>query len=411
MRIKKCRICDSSISTILSLGKFPAVNYYLTLEELSKKEKKYTLNFCICGNCGLGQLDEMVKAGKLFSTYHYISSTSLPLKKHLESLADVCIKRFNLTGDSKVLDIGCNDGTLLSYLKKLGMQTLGIDPAKNILEEAKKMGIKVLTAFFNGKMSKEVLNKEGQFDVIIATNTLAQVIDLNDFVKGIKHLLRDSGSFVVEVGYLPEMLRRKTFDSIYHEHYSYFSLMSLKFLFDKNGLEIYDAEEIGNHGGSLRVFAKHKENKKLNIVKRVQALIQKEKRLKISEKSTYQKFANSALEFKKDFRDLLFDLKNKNATIVGIGAPAKSVILLNFSGINHTVISYITDSTPYKQNRFMPGVHIPIMPESKLIEDKSIDYFVLLAWTYRDEIIKKIRSLKRPDVKIITPFPNLEIIT
>lgn len=410
MEVNKCRICGSGISKVLSLGRFPAVNYYLTLDDLKRKEKKYPLNFCICETCGLGQLDEIVKAGDLFSTYHYISSTSAPLKSHLESLAQVCIKKFNFTRESKVLDIGCNDGTLLIYLKKFGIQTLGIDPAKNVLEETRKLGIKVLTVFFTEKISKDVLAKEGQFDAIITTNTLAQITNLHDFVKGIKNLLKDSGSLIIEVGYLPEMLKRETFDSIYHEHYSYFSLMSLVHLFDGNGLEVYDAEEIESHGGSLRIFVKHKDNKKIKITKRVHNLIQKEKSMKINDKATYKKFVNNALNFKKNFKNLLFDLKKNNATIVGIGAPAKSVILLNFSGVDHTIISYITDSTPYKQNRFMPGVRIPIMPESKLIEDKSIDYFVLLAWTYRDAILNKLHKLGRSKVKIIIPFPKLLIL-
>jgi len=410
MRIKRCRICNSTISNVLSLGKFPAVNYYLTLEDLKEKEKKYPLNFCICETCGLGQLDEIIRAGELFSTYHYVSSSSNPLKKHLESLGKVCRKKFALNNAASVLDIGCNDGTLLNYFKKFGIITLGIDPAKNVAEQTKKTGIKVISNFFTKKLSKKLLKKEGLFDLIFATNTLAQVIDLNDFALGVKNLLKVNGSFIIEVGYLPKMLLKKTFDSIYHEHYSYFSLMSLSYLFDKNALEIYDAQEIKNHGGSLRVFVKHKENNKIIGTNRLKNILEKEHELKINDRKVYGKFVDSVLSFKNEFRDLLIELKKENKTIVGIGAPAKSVILLNFTDINHTVISYITDSTAYKQNRFMPGVHIPIMPENKLNYDKSIDCFLLLAWTYKDELIKKIRVLQRPDVKIIIPFPRLVIL-
>lgn len=411
MNIKCCRICDSDIVNILSLGKFPAVNYYLSLDELKGKEKKYPLNFFLCENCGLGQLDEIVQASKLFSTYHYISSTSAPLKKHLESLAEICRKKLKLTVSSKVLDIGCNDGTLLKYLKRFGIKTFGVDPAENVVEQTKKDGLNVIPAFFSEKLSKKILKKSGQFNVIFATNTLAQVIDLNDFVKGVKKLLDKDGSFIIEVGYLLEMIGRKTFDSIYHEHYSYFSLGSLKHLFNKNNLEIYHAQKIENHGGSIRVFVKHKENNKLKTTSSSKNLLKTELKLKLNSKKTYKKFVDSALAFKKKFRDLLINLKKTNAIIVGIGAPAKSVILLNFTNIDHKIISYITDSTPHKQNRFMPGVHIPIMPESKLKDDNSIDYFLLLAWTYREALIEKIKAIKGNNIKIIIPFPKLKIIS
>ena len=410
MRIKQCRICNSNIIKILSLGKFPAVNYYLTLEDLNRKEKKYSLNFYICETCGLGQLDEIVKAGKLFSTYHYISSTSAPLKKHLESLGEFCKDKFKLNSSSKVLDIGCNDGTLLSYLEKSGIVCLGIDPAQNVTEQTRRKGIRVISNFFTEKFSKKIMKEEGLFDLILATNTLAQIIDLNGFARGVKNLLKINGSIVVEVGYLPEMLLKKTFDSIYHEHYSYFSLMSLDWLFSKNGLLIYDAQKIDNHGGSIRIFIRHKENIMLKKTIRLENILNEERQLKINRKKTYVNFVDSALKFKQDFRNLLITLKKNNKTIVGIGAPAKSVILLNFTDINHTIISYITDSTFYKQNRFMPGVHIPIMPENKLNYDKSIDYFLVLAWTYKEAIIKKIRALQKPNVKIIIPFPKLKIL-
>lgn len=410
MKISKCRICNSDIVRVLSLGKFPAVNYYLSRDDLKRKEKKYSLNFCICEICGLGQLDEIVQARKLFSTYHYISSTSIPLKKHLEALGELCRKKFKLNNASSVLDIGCNDGTLLKHINKFGTITLGIDPAKNVVEQTKKTGVKVISNYFTEKLSKKILKKEGLFDLIFATNTLAQIIDLNDFVSGVKNLLKIDGSFIVEVGHLPEMLSKKTFDSIYHEHYSYFSLMSLNYLFGRNGLEIYDAQEIGNHGGSLRVFVKHKKNKRATKTARLKNILEKEHYLKINSRKSYAKFVSNVLNFKNKFRKLLISLKKTNATIVGVGAPAKSVILLNFTKIDHTIISYITDSTPYKQNRFMPGVHIPIISENKLNYDKSIDYFLLLAWTYKDAIIEKIRLLKNKNAKIIIPFPELIIL-
>lgn len=410
MKVNKCRICKSKIVEIFSLGNFPAVNYYLSKNELEKKEEKYSLTFCLCENCGLGQLNEIVSADKLFLEYHYMSSTSYPLMLHLESLAELCRNRFKLNSLSNALDIGCNDGILLNFLKNHKIFSLGIDPAENAIKDAKNKDITVIKGFFNEAMSTKILVRHGKFDLIVATNTLAQIIDLNDFVKGVRNLLNEDGVFVIEVGYLLDMINKKTFDSIYHEHYSYFSLRSLMQLFRAHSLDVFDAQRIANHGGSLRVFIKHHANKKFNMRKRLEKIKKNEELIKLHKSESYKEFASNIFLFRKDFRNLLLGLKKDNQEIIGLGAPAKSVVLLNFVGINNKVISYITDSTSHKQHKYMPGVHIPIMPEEKIITDKNIDYFLLLAWTYKKEMVNKIKKLKRDNVKIIIPFPRMRII-
>lgn len=283
MKVKKCRICEFPITKIVSFGRIPAVNYYLTYEDLKKPEKKYILNFCICKNCTLGQLDEIINPKKLFSNYHYASSVSKPLKIHLEDLGQLCFKRFNLGKDSCVLDIGCNDGVFLKKIAEHGVSTLGIDPAKNIVSKLQEINIPAITNFFSYKLAQK-LSKQYLFDLIACTNTLAQIVNLTDFIKGIKSVLKKDGIFVAEVGYLLDMINKKTFDSIYHEHYSYFSLKSLKILFEKQGLIIFDAQKISIHGGSLRIFATHVENRKRNYSKRFYQILNSERSFHLEKK-------------------------------------------------------------------------------------------------------------------------------
>lgn len=409
MKIKNCRICNYQLEQIFSLGKIPIVNFYLTKEDLDKKEKKYSLNFCICAKCGLAQIDEAVSGEKLFSIYHYASSASSPLKKHLEELVSVCVKRFKLKKSSQILDIGCNDGVVLDAFKKKGANVLGIDPARNIQKYVQERGIKVIPDFFNLINAKKIKKEYKEFNLIISTNTLAQVTDLHDFTKGVKLLLSKNGVFVAEVGYLPKMLSKKTFDSIYHEHLSFFSLTSLNKLFLKNGLEIFDAKEIAMHGGSLRIFATHKK-RRIKKTKSFNSILEEEKKQKLNKKTSYMEFSDYIKDFKKNFKSTLEKLNREGKKIVGVGAPAKGVVILNYCGINGSIISYIVDSTQYKQNHFLPGVHIPVYPEEKLNEDKDLDYLVLFAWTYREELLKKLDKYKKRGVKIIIPFPLIEII-
>lgn len=409
MKIKNCRICGTELQQVFSLGKIPIVNFYLKKEDLLKKEQKHPLNFCICLSCSLAQIDEAVSSEKLFSTYHYISSASSPLKTHLEKLVYKIVKRFKITSKSRVLDIGCNDGVVLEAFTKKKAKVLGVDPAKNIQVLVKKKGIKVIPTFFNLETAQKIKKEYRSFDLIVSTNTLAQIIDLHDFVEGVKLLLDKEGVFVAEVGYLPHMLSKKAFDSIYHEHLSFFSLNSLIKLFVKHNIKVFDAEKISMHGGSLRIFACHKE-KKIKVTENIKLILKEESELNLYKKSSYVDFANSIEEFKTSFKSTLKNLNQQGKTIVGVGAPAKSVVILNYCKIKPDIIKYIVDSTSYKQNRFIPGAHIPVFPETKLDEGKNPDYLILFAWTYREEVLKKLKKFQKMGSKIIIPFPVVEII-
>jgi len=405
-----CRICQGNLDLILSLGEMPIVNYFPSKKEIQNKQKKYPLNLVICQNCGFVQLNKIIPPSKLFQEYHYLSSTSVPLRLHLESLGKTCIKKFKLKRNSFVMDIGCNDGVFLSYMASKNIKTLGIDPSKNAQKESKKRGVRVLRKFFNLKLSHDIVKKYGKPDLILATNTVAQIVDLHDFMKGIKNLLSKDGIFVVEVGYVLDMIRKKMFDSIYHEHFSYFSLEVLIDMFRKYDFEIFDAVKISNHGGSLRIFAKHKVNKKLLNSKRLKKLIAVEKKQSLNKLASYGKFIISTENFRHEFIKKLNDLRENNKSIIGWGAPAKSVIVLNYCNIDSSILNYIVDSTSYKQNRYIPGTDIEVFPEEKAFKDKNVDYIVLLAWTYKEELLRKIESLRKKGTKVILPFPQIKII-
>lgn len=408
MKIRNCRICNTPLVKIISFGKMPMVNYYLSKEEINEPEEKYSLTFCICKTCSLGQLNELVSPQDIFIKYHYASSVSRPLKIHLEKLAELVKNRFALTKNSRVLDIGCNDGVLLTKLKESNISILGIDPAKNIVLKLIDLQIPVIPEFFTKKLAV-TLQKEKMFDVIFATNTLAQIVDVDDFVEGIKLVLTQKGIFIAEVGYLIDMITKKTFDSIYHEHYSYFSLQALEYLFKKHDLTIFDAQRIPNHGGSLRIFAQHSDYHKRRISKRLEKIRADEKKHKLNNPNSYQEFVGFCHQFKHNFRKKLLHLKKQNKVIVGVTSPAKGVIILNYCHIDVHIMEFIVDSTPYKQYRFMPGVHIPIFPENEL-EKKHADYLVILAWTYKEELLKKLDRYRKQHTNIIIPLPKLAII-
>ncbi len=409
MKIRTCRVCGNPLKQVISFGRMPMVNYYLSKEELKIPERKYSLTLCMCEKCTLAQLNELVSPKNIFIQYHYASSVSQPLKTHLENLAELSKKRFSLTKNSHVIDIGCNDGVLLAQLQSHEINVLGIDPAKNIVSKLKQMHIPVIADFFTEKVAQKIATKE-KMDAIFATNTLAQVVDLDDFIKGIKLLLSKHGVFIAEVGYLVDMIQKKTFDSIYHEHYSYFSLQSLMYLFGKHHLQIFDAQRIANHGGSLRIFVQHVAYTRRKPTQRFLKILDEERKLQLHTLSSYDEFVQFCKSFKKTFRALLLKIKKSRKTIVGVTAPAKGVIVLNYCGIDTKIIDYIVDSTPYKQYRFMPGVHIPIYPEDTL-QEKSVDYFLLLAWTYKQALLKKLEGYRKQGTKLILPLPKVTIIS
>jgi ubiquinone/menaquinone biosynthesis C-methylase UbiE len=398
MEIRHCRFCGGLLTRIVSLGLVPIVNYFPTASE-SKKEKKYPLRFCICKTCGLGQLDYMLPPSKLFRTYHYATGASKPLVSDLDDLARMLVKQFALRKGEKVLDVGCNDGTLLRAFQKKGMQVLGIDPAANITKNVSRQGVPIRTEFFTEASAQRLHEKYGTFNIITATRVLANIKALNSFFRGIKSVLATEGIFIAEVASLEDMIRTGQFDSIYHEHYSYFSLDNLERIAKKHKLKIFRADHFDSQGGSWRVFMTHAENEKIKDI------LQRTKPLTVSE---YARFAKATKRYKELVR--LFLQKLPKGKLVGLGAPAKGVTLLNYCKVTKNRLVYIADTTQYKQGRIIPGIHVPIVSEKLLHEDPEVTHVLLLAWTYKDRIVDTLERLRSKDIKIIVPFPRPHIL-
>ncbi len=412
MQVKVCRVCnEDSLDTVLALGNMPPVNYFPTKEELKKRTKKYPLNLCLCRNCGLVQLDEVAPGEELFRNYHYLTSASEPLVDHFRALAEECLARRFIGAGGKVLDIGANDGTLLFEFQKQGVRTLGVDPSVHAVAAAAKIGVEILPSFFDAKVVEAIRASHGLFQVITATNVLAHTHDGRGFLKGVKNLLAPRGVFVAEFAHLLDMVVKNQFDVIYHEHVSYFSFQPLMRLFEMYDFEIFDAKKILTQGGSVRIYARRKgESPEMGApTPAFEAILREEKENYITDLSTLQRFAQQVGQFREDLRKLVFDIKAQGKKIVGVGAPAKGVILLNYCGIGASEIDYIVDSTPLKQGRFFPGGAIPVFAEQKLVNDQH-DYFLLLSWNFQEAILKKLQPYRAKGAKVIIPFPKLRVI-
>lgn len=410
MKVTSCRICGGrEITPILDLGMMPAPNKFPETEEDFQKEELFPLRFCRCEDCGLALIDEVVAPEKLFGTYHYLTSASTPLIAHFRELAAESKKRFGVTKKTKVLDIGANDGTLLLEFKALGAETLGVDPAKNVVLIAKTKGITVLPEFFSQALAKKMHRKNGQFDIVCATNVFAHTHDIHDFANGVKELLAPNGVFIVEFAHLFEMFRKIFFDVIYHEHLSFFALEPLLTFFEGHDMKVFDVKKVLTQGGSLRLYVTHAKSKRHKVLPSVKRIAREERVAGLNERETFEKFAKQVAGYRTGLRTLLQKLKHEGRKIVGVAAPAKGVILLNYCRIDKELIDYLVDSTPLKQHRFMPGVHIPVFPEEKLAEER-VDYFLLLAYNFRDAILQKLAPYREQGAKVIIPFPEIEIV-
>ena len=402
-----CHICQSKkLHKFLSLGPIPLANSFLPPDQLGVTEPYYPLDVCFCSNCGLVQLAQVIAPEVLFKDYAYLTGTSEPMKAHFAKLAESTIQRFSLTKGDLVLDIGSNDGTLLGNFQRCGMRVLGIEPATNVAKLASLRGVETWDDFFDESLARRICSDKGQPRAILATNVLAHVADLEGFLRGVNHLLANDGVFVIEVPYLVDMLSRVEFDTIYHEHLRYFAVRPLIALFNKFGMSIVDVERVSVHGGSLRVYGQKFIR---SLPSSVAELLSSETEAKVDSLETYQKFAQDVRRLKKDLLSLLKALKNEGAKIAGYGAPAKGNILLNYCKIGTDILDYITDTTPFKQGRYTPGMHIPVFPESRFHEFPP-DYALLLAWNYAGSILQKESEYRRKGGKFILPIPEPKVI-
>jgi len=406
----QCRFCGFMLKKPnIDLGKTALANSYLKFNQLKKPEEKFPLKVFVCEKCFLVQLKEYVSPKNFFSDYAYLSSYSKSWLNHANNYVKMVIKRFNLNKKSFVIEIASNDGYLLQYFIQKKIPVLGIEPSQNIVKIARKKGISTINDFFGEKLAKSLIDENKLADLVIANNVLAHVPNIHDFVIGIKLILKPTGVATIEVPHLLKLIEQNEFDTIYHEHFSYFSLNILKKIFSYHNLSIFDIEEMSTHGGSLRLYIKHKNNKQLCINSKINYLIKKENKKGLCKLKTFSDFNRKIKSIKYELNEFLKMAKNSSKTVVCYGAPAKGNTLLNYCNITSNDIQYTVDKNPFKQNLFLPGSHIPIKYPNEIIKTKP-DYLLILPWNLADEIMEQISFIRKWNGKFVIPIPYLKIL-
>ena len=407
----QCRFCKTELShTFIDLINSPASNSFLKQEQLNEPETFYPLKVFTCHQCFLVQVDEYKKSDDIFSSdYVYFSSYSTSWLQHAKKYSDQMVDRFGFNAASQVVEIASNDGYLLQYFHEKNIPVLGIEPTKNTAEIAIKKGIKTITNFFGVALAKKLSAEGVKADLLLGNNVLAHVPDIIDFVGGMKILLSEKGVITMEFPHLMQMIDNNQFDTIYHEHFSYLSFHTVKQIFESQGLEMFDVEELTTHGGSLRIYAKHREDNSKEMNNRVGELIINENAKGINDLAYYSNFSKKAEKVKLDLLEFLIQQKRKNKRVAAYGAAAKGNTLLNFCGVKNDMIDFVVDANPHKQNKFLPASHIPVMNEEYLKNNKP-DYVIILPWNLRDEISKQLFYIKDWNGKFVIPVPQLEII-
>ncbi len=406
-----CRFCNNYINLpFLSLGNAPFSNSYLAKNCLNQMEPYYPLELYLCQNCFLVQLGEFETTEKIFnSDYAYFSSYSDTWLNHMKKYSQMIIEKLNLNTSSFVVEIGSNDGYLLQYFVQNNIPVLGIDPSEGTSKVALSKNIPVEIKFFNKNMACEMKESNRQADLIIGNNVLAHNPQLNDFVAGLKIALKPEGIITMEFPHLLRFLEGCQFDTVYHEHFSYFSLYTVQKLFAFHGLELFDVDELSTHGGSLRIYAKHIEDSKKDISHKISEIIELERKFGLFNSSIYFDFKNKVEKIKRDLLSFLINEKNNGKRIVGYGAPAKGNTLFNYCGIKTDFIDYTVDRSPHKQDKYLPGSHIPIKAPETLKNDQP-DYVLILPWNLKEEIMEQMSYIRNWGGKFIVAIPALEII-
>jgi SAM-dependent methyltransferase len=403
-----CHSCgQSGLITFLSLGNTPLANSLPTKEQLDQKEEIFPLDVAFCPNCSLVQITEIVPPEKLFRDYLYFSSFSDTVLQNARDVVERLIPQRHLSSKSLVIELASNDGYLLQYYQQYGIPVLGIEPAINIAKVAVEHGIPTLPEFFSEEVALKLQKKGNCADIIHANNVLAHVSNLNSFVAGIEHLLKDNGIAVIESPYVKDLIDRGEFDTIYHEHLCYYSLTSLNHLFTRHGLVIVDVERIPIHGGTLRVFVGKRRFATPGQV--VLDLLAEETAWGVDQMDFYKDFGQKVESLKKQLVTLLKDLRGKGKRIAAYGAAAKGCTLLNYFGIGVDTIEYVVDRSTYKQGRYMPGIHLPILPPEKLLEDQP-DYVVMFSWNFAEEIMLQQVEYRHRGGKFIIPVPSVKVV-
>jgi SAM-dependent methyltransferase len=394
--------------TFVDLGMSPLCESFLAANQLNQMEPFYPLHVFVCEKCFLVQLGEYVTPDHIYTEYAYFSSYSDSWLRHAQNYVEMICERLKLGPKSQVIEIASNDGYLLQYFVQKSIPVLGIDPAANVAPVAIKKGVPTLVRFFGEATAREVAAQGKQADLLLGNNVLAHVPALNDFVAGMKILLKPTGVITMEFPHLQRLMESNQFDTIYHEHFSYYSFLTAEKAFARHGLTLFDVEEIPTHGGSLRIYGRHAEDQTKPVSARVIALREREIKIGFDGLEIYAAFDGQVKETKRRLLDFLISAKREGKSVVGYGAPGKGNTLLNYCGIRTDFIDYTVDRNPYKHGKFLPGTHIPIYPPERIGQTKP-DFVLILPWNLKDEIVKQLAGIREWGGRFVVPIPTVEI--
>ena len=405
-----CRFCGAKLKNIFAdLGVSPLANSYLKENQLNQMEPHYPLCVYVCEECFFVQLPEFESPEDIFSDYAYFSSFSDSWLKHAKNYTELMVERFGFNNKSQIIEIASNDGYLLQYFKGKGIPVLGFEPAKNIAVSAQEKGIPTVVKFFGSESADELVSEGKSADLLLGNNVLAHVPNINDFVKGMKIILKSNGVITMEFPHLLRLINDNQFDTIYHEHFSYLSFLVVEKVFAKQGLSIFDVDELPTHGGSLRIYAKHNEDDSKPVSTNTVELKQKERDAGFADMEYFLSFADKVKRTKRNIMEFFVKAKDNGKSIVGYGAPAKGNTLLNFCGVRTDFIDYTVDRSPYKQGHYLPGTHIPICHPDKIKETKP-DYLLILPWNIKEEIIEQMDFIRKWGCKFVVLIPDAKVI-
>jgi hypothetical protein len=406
-----CRFCKTELYHVfVDLFNSPASNSFLRKKQLNEPETFYPLKVYTCHNCFLVQVDEYQKSDAIFNEeYVYFSSYSTSWLAHAKKYVDAMTERFGLNEDSLVMEIASNDGYLLQYFVEKNIPVLGIEPTSNTAKVAEERGITSLVEFFGTELARRLAVEGRKANLLLGNNVLAHVPDIVDFVGGMKLVLNDTGVITMEFPHLLQLVENNQFDTIYHEHFSYLSFHTVKQIFESNRLELFDVEELPTHGGSIRIFAKHKDDRSKVISKSVEEMMHRENSVGLNKLEYYDNFQKRALRVKLDLIDFLIEQKRQGKKVVAYGAAAKGNTLLNYCGIKSDLIDFVVDANPHKQNKYLPASHIPVVSEQHLHNEKP-DFVLILPWNLKEEVVSQLDYVRKWGAKFLVPIPNLQVI-
>jgi SAM-dependent methyltransferase len=403
-----CRLCGAPLRvTFADLGLSPVANDYV--DDLEAAEQFYPLHAYVCESCLMVQLGTIVDAGHIFRPdYAYFSSYSDTWVEHARRYVESMVERFGYDADSKVIEVASNDGYLLQFFVQRGIPVLGVDPTTGTAAAAEERGVRTLVEFFGSDLAARLVEEGHSADLVVGNNVLAHVPPVHDFVEGLRTILKPGGTVTMEFPHLLQLIEKREFDTIYHEHYSYWSLLVVERLFAEHGLELFDVEELRSHGGSLRIFARHADVGG-PVEERVEELKARERAAGLDRVETYAAFGEAVREVKRNLLEFLVQAKREGKTIAAYGAAAKGTTLLNYCGVRSDFVDYVLDRNPHKQGTYLPGVRIPIHPP-ELLEETRPDYLLILVWNLKDEIVEQMAHIREWGGRFVVAIPEVQVI-